>query len=155
VCILWDISDIEAPELLKTFHLSPVSRSKNPAQSYLKDLGDLDSETILFLNPEVSPTGRAGFVFGGAISGTLSFYEFQCRSDTTTGSGSTNENVGASSQGSAAGDGGNDGLSGGAIAGIVIAGVVALGAVAFMIVRSKNEKEAIPESKGAGGVEMA
>jgi hypothetical protein len=79
ICLLYDITDIESPEILKTFHTSEVSRTKNPEQTYRKDLGDLDSETIVWIPPSRSPTGKSGFLLGGAISGTLSFYEFQCK----------------------------------------------------------------------------
>ena len=138
VCLLYDISEIETPELIKTFHLSPASRSKNPEQSYRNDMGDLDSETILFLSPETSPTGKAGFVFGGAISGTLSFYEFQCNGDDSSIQGTGNIVV--------AEDDAEDELEAGAIAGIVIACVV--GVVLFVFVarsvasgNSKDGKE--------------
>lgn len=78
MCFLYDITDIANPALIKTFHLSEVSKTKNPAQSYRKDLGDIDAESVLWIPPSRSPNGRSGFLFGGAISGTLSFYEFQC-----------------------------------------------------------------------------
>jgi hypothetical protein len=121
VCLLYDITDISSPSLLKTFHLSEASQTKNPEQSYLKDLGDIDSETILWIPPSRSPTGKSGFLFGGAISGTLSFYEFQCLKpeDTCYPDGCP---VGGDSKS----------LSGGAIAGISIGAVVALAVVAFV-----------------------
>ena len=81
MCNLYDVSNINSPSLLKTFNLSPASRTKNPEQSYQDDLGDIDPETTTFVNKEDSPTGCTGIIFGGAISGTLSFYEFECDVD--------------------------------------------------------------------------
>ena len=129
VCLLYDITTIESPTLLKTFHLSPASRSKNPDQSYRNDLGDIDSETILFLSPDASPSGKAGFIFGGAISGTLSFYEFQCVGDET----STPTFASTSS-------GGNSGLSAGAIAGIVVGSLAGVALIVFVITKVNGGK---------------
>jgi hypothetical protein len=150
VCLLYDISEIESPQLLKTFHLSPASRSKNPEQSYRQDLGDIDSETILFLTPEASPTGKAGFVFGGAISGTLSFYEFQCNSDPTVDE-PTRTKTEADGAMAANGGGDGDGLSAGATAGIVIAIVVVLAVIAFVASRT-TKKEQMPSSDTGNGL---
>ena len=78
-CYLYDISTIESPKLLKVFNLSPASETQNPAYAYDQGtLGDLDAETTLFVTAEHSPTGKDGIIFGGAISGTLSFWEFEC-----------------------------------------------------------------------------
>lgn len=151
ICILWDISQIESPVLLKTFNLSPASRDKNPEQTYLKDLGDLDSETILFLTPEESPTGKEGLVFGGAISGTLSFYEFQCEShpDDDEDGSSSNPSLTKSAETKSSGEG-DDGLSTGGIVGIVIASVAAVGVVAYLV--TKNNGKDIEHDTGASGV---
>ena len=124
VCLLYDITEIESPRLIKTFHLSPASQNKNPENAYLDDLGDLDSETTIFVNADQSPTGKTGILFGGAISGTLSFYEFVC----------AREEVNPSIPAAAVDDGG--GLSGGAIAGIAIAGVVLIAGLVFLIRKS-------------------
>lgn len=78
MCLLYDITNINDPVLLKTFNLSPASKDKNPEKSYRDDMGDLDPETTIFVPKEQSPTGCTGVLFGGAISGTLSFYEFEC-----------------------------------------------------------------------------
>lgn len=158
MCILWDISDIESPVLLKTFNLSPASRDKNPEQTYLNDLGDLDSETILFVTPEESPTGKEGLVFGGAISGTLSFYEFQCESHPDEaedaeedGSSSTTSSTTSTEPAETNSDGeGGGGLSTGGIVGIVIAVAAAMGVVAY--VATKNDgKQDIEHDTGASG----
>lgn len=79
MCLMYDITDIENPVFKKVFSLSPASEDLNPAVAYARrTLGDIDSETIKFLTADESPTGNTGIMFGGAISGTLSFYEFVC-----------------------------------------------------------------------------
>jgi len=121
MCLLYDFTDINNPTLLKTFNLSPVSESMNPEQTYLKTLGDLDAETTLFLTPEQSPTGNSGILFGGAISGTLSFWEFQCQMPERS-----SNNLETS---------GDDGLSGGAIAGIIVGAVVGVAIIGFLAMK--------------------
>jgi hypothetical protein len=76
VCLLYDITDISSPSILKILHLSEASRTKNPEQSYLKDLGDIDSETILWIPPSRSPTGNSGFLFGGRLVELCLFMSF-------------------------------------------------------------------------------
>eukprot|EP00977_Amphora_coffeiformis_P001742 scaffold337_cov172-Amphora_coffeaeformis.AAC.16 len=127
MCLLYDFTDINNPTLLKTFNLSPVSESMNPEQTYRKTLGDLDAETTLFLSPEHSPTGNSGFLFGGAISGTLSFWEFQCQ---TPEQRSNNLNT----------SDGDSGLSGGAIAGIIIGAVVGVILIGFIVIKMSGGK---------------
>lgn len=138
VCLLYDITDVSSPKRLKTFHLSPANENKNPDQSYRVDMGDLDSETILFLSPEKSPTGHSGILFAGAISGTLSFYEFECVNPDTG-----DEDIISSSSG----------LSGGAIAGIVIGGIVGavLIVLLFVMLRSGSKKADGVETAGDSG----
>lgn len=78
MCLLYDITTITSPKIVKTFNLNPAAQNKNPEQSYRDDMGDLDPETTIFINKQDSPTGCTGIMFGGAISGTLSFYQFVC-----------------------------------------------------------------------------
>lgn len=81
-CFLYDISRIakgESPILLKVFNLSPVSERKSPSVAYDdRTLGEVDPEMTVFVPAEESPTGKAGIMFGGAHSGTISFWEFEC-----------------------------------------------------------------------------
>ena len=98
VGFLYDVSDIGSPELVETFHLSPDSVTKNPVVAYEdRTLGEIDSESILFLSAEDSPTGVPAIIFAGAWSSTTSFWEFDCGDGTastlpvseTTGSSET------------------------------------------------------------------
>ena len=85
-------------------NLSPESQFKSPGVAYQDgSLGDVDPEHKIFVPAEQSPTGNAGIMIGGTLSGTISFYEITC----------TNDSSSAMSK-----------LSGGAIAGIVIGSVV-------------------------------
>ena len=63
-------------------------------------LGDIDSETILFLDASHSPTGAAAVMFAGAWSGTISLYDLRM----ADGSRCTSL-VGPTAQGDARGDG--------------------------------------------------
>nr|AFO84043.1 alkaline phosphatase [Karenia brevis] len=75
---VYDISTISSPKLLFVHHLSPASETKNPGVAYGDHtLGDIDPESAVFLESHNSPTGNAGIMFGGAWSGTVSFYEFK------------------------------------------------------------------------------
>ena len=77
--LLYDITVAERPQVLKVFHLSPASESKSAGLAYEDgDLGDVDSETVIFLDAESSPSGKASILFVGAWSGTVSYYEFEC-----------------------------------------------------------------------------
>ena len=79
---LYDLSDLSAPVLVNIFHLSPVSETLNPGIAYAgRVLGEIDSESVQFIPEEHSFTGKAGFLFSGAWSGTTSFWEFTCNSD--------------------------------------------------------------------------
>jgi len=81
---LYDISDITSPKLAQVFHLSPASETKNPIVAYAdRTLGEIDSESILFLDESKSPTGKAALIFAGAFSTTTSFWEFDCGTDDT------------------------------------------------------------------------
>lgn len=74
---VFDITDIKKPELKFLHHLSPASEKKNPEVAYkAKELGEIDPESITFVEAENSPNGNAGIMFAGAWSGTLTFYEF-------------------------------------------------------------------------------
>jgi len=76
---VYDITDVASPELLFVRHLSPASQSLSPELAYeSRKLGEIDPECILFLDAESSPSGVAGVLFGGAWSGTMSFWEFEC-----------------------------------------------------------------------------
>lgn len=156
MCFLYDITDIENPSLIKTFHLSEVSKTKNPAQSYRKDLGDIDAESVLWIPPSRSPNGKSGFLFGGAISGTLSFYEFQCleaedkcfpdgcgdaaESDSSSSSGSSSTNSGSTKS-----------LSTEAIALIAVGSVAAVAVAAFALSRSLKRSSTGIVADGTAG----
>jgi len=77
--LLCDITVAERHQVLKVFHLSPASENKSAGLAYEDgDLGDVDSESMIFLDDESSPSGKASILFVGAWSGTVSFYEFEC-----------------------------------------------------------------------------
>lgn len=77
--LLFDITVLNAPHLVKVFHLSPASQHKSPGIAYNDGtIGDIDPENSVFLSAEQSPTGKTGILFAGAISGTISFWEFDC-----------------------------------------------------------------------------
>ena len=74
-----------SPKLAQVFHLSPASETKNPIVAYAdRTLGEIDSESILFLDESESPTGNPAIIFAGAFSTTTSFWEFDCGTDETT-----------------------------------------------------------------------
>ena len=82
VGFLYDVSDIENPTLVQVFHLSPASETKNPVVAYAdRTLGEIDSESIIFMEAEESPNGEAGILFAGAWSTTTSFWKFNCGGD--------------------------------------------------------------------------
>ncbi len=85
VGFLYDISNIENPTLAQVFHLSPGSEKRNPVLAYADGtLGEIDAESILFMEAEDSPNGKAGILFAGAWSTSTSFWEFNCGDDTDT-----------------------------------------------------------------------
>nr|AIN39996.1 alkaline phosphatase [Symbiodinium sp. CCMA192] len=82
---VYDISNINSPTLLFVKHLSPSSETKNPGVAYAdRSLGETDPEAMIFLDAAHSPSGKAGVMVGGAWSGTMSFWEFECPSTTTS-----------------------------------------------------------------------
>jgi hypothetical protein len=79
VGFLYDISDISNPQLVQVFHLSPASETLNPNLAYAaRTIGEIDAESIIFMDAENSPTGEAGILFAGAWSSTTSFWKFNC-----------------------------------------------------------------------------
>lgn len=135
-CFLYDITDIgdgTDPVLKKVFNLSPASELKSPGVAYDdRSLGELDAEATFFASAAESPTGKAGIFFGGAHSGTVSFWEFECTNPVQAVDRLfIGAKVGEARNGD--GGGGDDGLSGGAIAGIVI-GVLVVAALLAMVV---------------------
>jgi hypothetical protein len=150
VCYVYDMTDIDNgsdPDLVKVFSLSPASETKSPGVAYAdRSLGDLDSESPIFVTACQSPTGKPGLFMNGAHSGTVSFWEFECVNGVETCEGGTEQGATpgsstATSEGSTSGDGG---LSGGAIVGIVIGSLAVVGILVFVIVKRK----------GSGGVEL-
>ncbi|KAL7554118.1 hypothetical protein ACHAWF_017519 [Thalassiosira exigua] len=84
VGFLYDVTDISSPTLVQIFHLSPASETKNPVVAYEdRTLGEIDSESITFLEADESPTGNAAIIFAGAWSSTVSFWEFDCDEEVT------------------------------------------------------------------------
>lgn len=134
-CFIYDITEIgegKIPVLKKVFNLSPASETKSPGVAYEdRTLGDIDAEAILFVPANESPTGKDAMMFGGAHSGTLSFWEFEC-----TESVDPVDTVFVGAQ-----ENDDSGLSGGAIAGIVIGALVLVAAAAFFFLRSRDKKE--------------
>jgi hypothetical protein len=145
-CFLYDVTDLPNPPVLKqVFQLSPVSKTMAPGPAYeSRTLGDLDPEATFFAPADKSPTGRPGIFFGGAHSGTMSWWEFECTSPVAA----VERNFGSSSSSSSLDNQTND-LSTGAIVGIV------LGTLAFLILitmiiklwRKKPEQIIIDGSK--------
>ena len=129
---LYDASNIENPQLVQVLNLSPESQFKSPGVAYQDgSLGDVDPEHKIFVPADQSPTGKDGVIIGGTLSGTISFYEFVCASDSTTATMN-----GVSSK---------NGLSPGAKAGIsvgTLAGVLLLGFVATKFIRLRSGKTA-------------
>jgi len=44
-------------------------------------LGEVDAESVIFLDESKSPSGKAAVLFAGAWSGTVSYWEFECADD--------------------------------------------------------------------------
>lgn len=79
ILFVYDISHISAPSLLFVRHLSPASQTKSPNVAYTDGtIGDVDPESMIFVEAEKSPTGKAGVLIAGAWSGTVSWWEFEC-----------------------------------------------------------------------------
>jgi hypothetical protein len=82
VAWLYDITNIASPDLVKTFHLSPALETKSPGLAYNEGrIGEVDPENFLFLTKEQAPGGKEAIMFGGAQSGTISYWEFDCVED--------------------------------------------------------------------------
>jgi hypothetical protein len=149
-CFIYDISDIQNPVFKQSFHLSPASATKSPGVAYAdRTLGEIDPESILFLSAEQSPTGKAAIIFAGALSSTLSFWEFECAQPVPA----LTPTVGApASSITAASDDG--GLSTGAIVGIavgVIAGIALVVLAALKLSSKSSGKE--PDTTYNSGAE--
>jgi hypothetical protein len=85
VAMLFDVTDITSPDLIKVFHLSPASEFKSVGLAYNDaELGKIDPEGGVFLTAENSPSGKAGILWAGAQSGTVSFWEFECKEEQET-----------------------------------------------------------------------
>jgi len=94
VLFAWDISDITSPSLLFVDHLSPASQTKSPGIAYGDgSLGEVDPESMIFLDDQHSPSGKAGVLIAGAWSGSVSWWEFECKETMTT----TNKDITTSS----------------------------------------------------------
>lgn len=147
-CFLYDISDIGSPVLVQVLNLSPASETKSPGVAYDdRTLGDVDAETIRYVPAKESPTGLDGMIFGGAHSGTLSFYEFQCQEEVppvkTVFVGSDGAAPEGNDTDNSADEESEDGLSAGGKAGIAIGVLAGVGLlIALLMSSSKHRKEA-------------
>ncbi|KAL3926573.1 MAG: hypothetical protein SGBAC_013421 [Bacillariaceae sp.] len=85
IAMLFDITDVSTPELLQVFHLSPALRDKSFGLAYnAGEIGDIEAESSVFLSAEDSPSGKAGILWAGALSGTVSWWEFDCEEAPST-----------------------------------------------------------------------
>ena len=83
----YDVTDPTAPAFIAAQHASPASETMSPEVAMAEGvLGDIDTESIIFVDAADSPTGNAGILVAGAWSSTLSWWEFTC--DPALGSGS-------------------------------------------------------------------
>ena len=87
VLMAYDVTDPTAPAFIAAQHASPASETMSPEVAMAQGvLGDIDTESIIFVDAADSPTGNAGILVAGAWSSTLSWWEFTC--DPALGSGS-------------------------------------------------------------------
>ena len=148
-CYLYDVSDINSPNLIEVFNLSPSSETQNPGYAYKqKTLGDIDPETTTFVEGRHSPTGKPGILFGGAISGTLSFWEFECSTEVAA-----EEREITCSAESSPEEESKAGLSGGAIAGIVVGTIVGVGIIAGLVFMSRKKPTPPKAAEGSGWID--
>lgn len=147
-CYIYDITTITNPVFIDVFNLSPASETQSPGVAYdARTLGDIDAESLRYVPANESPTGLAGIMFGGAHSGTLSFYEFVCMEpvDPVTETVFVGTDTDVDSPVPAPTDGGtsidneSDSLSGGAIAGIVIGVLFGVGIILFLLMSFMNK----------------
>lgn len=152
-CFLYDISDITTPKLIKVFNLSPESETKSPGVAYdERVVGEHDAESTLFVEAMYSPTGKAGVIFGGAISGTVSFYEFECETPVEPVARATPNDDDTDETNVSTAVANNDGLPGGAIAAIVIGSIVIVGLLAYIInLKSKGPEQVVIDSSKTNG----
>nr|ALG03272.1 alkaline phosphatase [Alexandrium catenella] len=80
-----DITTINSPEVLFVEHLSPAPQTLNPREAYVEGanvgqstIGEIDPESIIFMDAGHSPSGKVGVFFAGAWSGSVSFWELEC-----------------------------------------------------------------------------
>jgi hypothetical protein len=148
-CYIYDITNITAPVFIDVFNLSPASETQSPGVAYnARTLGDIDAESLRFVPANESPSGLAGIMFGGAHSGTLSFYEFVCTEtvDPVTETvfvgtdADVNDSPVAAPVDVTSIDNESDSLSGGAIAGIVIGVMLGLGILVFLVMSFVNRR---------------
>jgi hypothetical protein len=79
ILYVYDISDISSPSLLFVNHLSPASKDLNPGKAYAAgSIGEIDPESMVFVDESHSPSSKAGVFIAGAWSGTVSWWEFEC-----------------------------------------------------------------------------
>ena len=87
VLMAYDVTDPTAPAFIAAQHASPASETMSPEVAMAQGvLGDIDTESIIFVDAADSPSGNAGVLVAGAWSSTLSWWEFTC--DSALGSGS-------------------------------------------------------------------
>merc|ERR1711982_248966 len=61
---------------------TPASKDLSAGLAYdLVELGEVDAESVLFLDESESPSGNPAIIFAGSWSGTVSFLDFNCADD--------------------------------------------------------------------------